>query len=326
MSTTTTSLRRLPAAELLDAALGYAARGWHVFPTRPGTKKPATPNHPAHLCDRTDPRCHDGHTGWEQRATNDPDRITRAWTTRPYGIAIACGPSRLVVLDLDTPTDPEAPGGAPRLAELETTTGEPLPATFTVQTPSGGSHRYFAAPASAPVLGNTASRIAPRIDTRATGGYVLAPPTQLGGPDHAYQTVRDIDELPELPAWLAELLTGPDRTPPRRPRRRRRPTAAGGRRLDRYVAAAIEGETHRIHAAPEGSRNQTLFTSSVALGQLVGADLLDQDHAQAVLLDAAHPHLAAGAYSRRQAEATIASGLRRGIQQPRIVNVQEARS
>jgi len=76
-----------------EEVLALAARGMHVFPLRPGDKRPAV--------DR-----------WEQRATTDPDRIRRCWTHAPYGVGIACGPSRLVVVDLDTAKgdEPPAPG------------------------------------------------------------------------------------------------------------------------------------------------------------------------------------------------------------------------
>jgi len=50
-------------AALLDAALSCAARGWHVFPLRPGDKRPAFPDHTAGSCTGTDPRCRDGHRG-----------------------------------------------------------------------------------------------------------------------------------------------------------------------------------------------------------------------------------------------------------------------
>jgi hypothetical protein len=86
---------------LLAAALAYAERGWHVFPLRPGSKQPAL--HGGDRCPRTG-LCRDGHLGWEQRATTDPARIHTCWTHGPaWNLAIACGPSDLVVIDLDAP-------------------------------------------------------------------------------------------------------------------------------------------------------------------------------------------------------------------------------
>jgi hypothetical protein len=38
-----------------------------------------------------------------QLATVDPDRIRAWWDRAPYNIGVACGPSRLVVIDLDVP-------------------------------------------------------------------------------------------------------------------------------------------------------------------------------------------------------------------------------
>jgi hypothetical protein len=84
--------------------LGATARSlyveWHVIPLLPGTKRPACPGHPAAKCDRSDPWCRHGHTGWEQRATTSDPRIIRAWSS-PSRIGIACGPSGLLVVDTD---------------------------------------------------------------------------------------------------------------------------------------------------------------------------------------------------------------------------------
>jgi hypothetical protein len=83
------------------------------------------------------------------------------------------------------------------------------------------------------------------------------------------------------------------------------------------VASAIESEQRRIASAPTGQRNHTLFTASIAIGQLAGADAITIGEAEELLAGAAQGHVEAGAYSAGQARQTIASGLRRGIAEPR---------
>ena len=311
--------------QLLEHALAYAEAGWPVFPLRPGSKRPATPNHTAEHCDHSDPRCRHGHVGWEERATIDPDRITRAWESRPYGIGIACGPAGLVVVDLDVAKG-SSTSGTETLTHLEHSRGQALPATWTVATPSGGRHLYYRQPDDQP-LGNTAGKAGPGIDTRARGGYVVAPPTATAA--GSYGLIDDHQPV-ELPSWFVELVsTAPQRT--ERVETQARPIRLAPRfsnpgRVDRYVAGAIDAEQQRINAAPEGQRNHTLFTASIAIGQLVGAHVLDQTEAEQVLLDAAQAHTSIGAYSNSQARQTIASGLRRGINEPRQIEHLAQRS
>ncbi|MEM7272660.1 MAG: bifunctional DNA primase/polymerase [Actinomycetota bacterium] len=300
--------------ELLEHALAYAEAGWPVFPLRPGTKRPAVPNHTAEHCDRSDHRCWNGHVGWEPRATLDPARITRAWQMRPYGIGIACGPAGLVVIDLDVAKGAAA-SGAGTLAELEHRHGQALPATWTVATPSGGRHLYYRRPPGS-TLGNTAGKAGPGIDTRACGGYVVAPPTAIAGGN--YWLVDDHPPV-ELPSWFHELIapTTTSIVRPMGPGPRPRKVPPSADRARRYVATAIASEQQRIAAAPEGRRNHTLFTASIAVGQLVGANVLERNEAEQALADAAQLHVTAGAYSANQARQTIASGLRRGTNEPR---------
>src|SRR5829696_134967 len=192
------------ADQLRTAALLYASRGWHVFPLLPGTKRPACPGHPASRCDRSDPWCRHGHTGWEQRATVSDLRIRRAWSSGPNGIGIACGPSRLLVVDTDQPKAADQAGGLTgedSLARLEARNRAQLPSTYTVVTPSGGIHRYFALPDGLQ-LGNTAGQLGPLVDTRGAGGYVVASPTVIGRP---YRVIENRRPAP-LPDWLAQLL------------------------------------------------------------------------------------------------------------------------
>ncbi|MEI5528359.1 bifunctional DNA primase/polymerase, partial [Streptomyces brasiliscabiei] len=84
----------------------------------------------------------------------------------------------LVVVDLDVPKDQDnssadAPDGATTFKALCERTGHTVPDTYRTRTASGGQHLYFTAPAGVR-LGNTAGTLAPLVDTRAWGGYVVA--------------------------------------------------------------------------------------------------------------------------------------------------------
>ncbi|AEB47847.1 bifunctional DNA primase/polymerase [Micromonospora maris] len=299
-------------SDLLATALGHAERGWHIFPLRPGDKRPAFPDHPADRCAGRDRRCRAAgqHVGWEDRATTDPDRIRRAWSTRPYGIGIACGPSGLVVVDLDTPKHPaEADGrdGLAVLADLADTHGATIDPTYTVTTGRGGTHLYYQHPNTGPALRNTAGTVGPMVDTRAAGGYVVAAGSIVAG--RPYVVALDCDPDP-LPAWLAGMLA-PAPLPPQRPVVVDLPTDRAGA----YVRAAVGREVDRVTAAAPGERNRTLYVAAVALGQLVAGGALAADDAQSVLEQAG---VTAGL---RTAEAyrTVRSGLTAGARRPRAV-------
>lgn len=303
---------------LLAAALDAAVRGWHVFPLRPGAKVPAL--HGYNSCPGTGP-CESGHAGWEQRATTNPARIRAAWSRGPFNIGLATGPSGLVVVDLDaaksgqTPPDewrlPGVQDGQDVLAVLADQHHEPAPGdTCTVATPSGGLHLYYRAP-EGERLRNTQGSIGWKVDTRAHGGYVVAPGSVVDGRTYDYLSTQD---PAELPAWLlAELRPAPLPPPPARP------VPVGTGRRSRYVDAAVRMECARVEGAPDNQRNACLFAAAVALGQLVAGGALTVEEHERVLVTAAGRHIAVGAYSERQARKTIASGLRHGQTRPRAV-------
>ncbi|WP_428963924.1 bifunctional DNA primase/polymerase [Micromonospora fluostatini] len=308
----------VPTPDLLTAALSHAARGWHVFPLRPDDKRPAFPDHTADDCTGRDPRCGSaGHVGWEQRATTDPDRIRRAWTIRPYGIGIACGPSGLVVVDLDVPKHPDdtpttewtgVRDGVDVLGALADRHAGTIDPTYTVTTGRGGSHLYYHHPDHGPQLRNTngdRGGLGWKVDTRAHGGYVVAAGSTVAG--RAYAVALNCDPAP-LPAWLAGLLT-----PPPRPAHRPVAVALPPDRRGRYLAAAIRRQVDHLTSATEGGRNDALFASAVALGQLAAGGALTEDDVYAVLEPAA---LSTGLRHGEIAR-TIASGLRVGARQPR---------
>jgi Bifunctional DNA primase/polymerase, N-terminal len=307
--------------DLLSAALAHARCGWHVFPLRPGGKRPAL--HGEGRCPRTGP-CHDGHLGWEQRATTDPARIHACWTHGPcFNIGIACGPSELVVIDLDTPKTGAAPpaqsappgirDGVIVLTELYQRHGQPWPpATFTVATPSG-RHLYFTAPPGLR-LGNTAGRLGRCIDTRAAGGYAVAPGSIVAG--RTYVAINPADPVP-LPWWLAAQLA--DQVIPPAVRPPGTPAASAVAHPDRYARAALDSEIRRVASAPVGRRNDTLNRAAFNLGQLIAAGLLPASLACTALTGAARR---AGldrdpGCGPRGIGATIRSGLAAGARNPR---------
>jgi hypothetical protein len=286
---------------LLDIALAAARRGWHVFPLRPDDKRPAVKD-------------------WETRATCDLDRITRCWSAGAYNVGIACGPSGLVVVDLDRPKpDQVAPAewripgvndGADMLAVLAERCGQPYPCeTYTVTTTSGGTHLYWQHP-DRPELRNTAGALGWLIDTRAHGGYVVAAGSIVDG--NRYTVEWDADPAP-LPGWLADLLTAESRP---LPAEEAAPVLLRdtGRRAA-YVGAAIDAQRQRIAQAPHGQRNRALYLSAVALGQLAAGGALAAEDVYTALWPAAR----AAGLTRRETDRTIRSGIKAGAARPRSV-------
>ncbi|MFF8402859.1 bifunctional DNA primase/polymerase [Streptomyces sp. NPDC015684] len=252
----TTELTCLP---LLASALTAAERGWPVIPLHPRAKRPA--GHAERDCPRVG-RCASGHRTPEQRATTDPELIHATWAMRPYNVGIATGPAGLLVIDLD-PVKPEEPKGAPdgatSLAALCERAGQVLPATYRVRT-ARGEHLYFTAPAGVR-LKCSANRLGPHVDTRAWGGYVVAPGSTT--PDGTYEVADEAPVAP-LPAWLAALLT----EQPKPAAVPLTPVRDG----TRAAQVALERECAVVMAASEGGpsgRNNTLHKSACKVARFV---------------------------------------------------------
>ncbi|MEV0410958.1 bifunctional DNA primase/polymerase [Streptomyces sp. NPDC050448] len=254
-----TSVPRDLQPSLLAAALTAAARGWPVFPLRLGDKRPAL--HGEEQCTLTGP-CLGGHVKWEQRATTDRGAIVRCWSHKPYNVGIATGPAGLLVVDLDKPkpnSKKDAPDGAATFEALCERAGQAVPTTYRVRTPSGGQHLYFTAPAGLR-LGNTAGRLGPLIDTRACGGYVVAPGSTT--PMGAYEVINPAP-VAELPAWLPNLLEPPK--PAARVTPLRLPAVSG----TLAASAALERECEAVRTAPPKQANNTLNRSAFKVGRFV---------------------------------------------------------
>lgn len=279
------------AFDFLDAALIYASRGLAVFPCKPWSKEPATPN------------------GFKDAST-DPEQIRRWWARLPMANpAIATGASSGVwALDLD---NHDGKDGLATLAALEHQHGR-LPHTPAQRTGSGGEHRLFRM--NGVEVRNSAGKIGPGIDVRGTGGYIVLPPSVH--PDGGtYEWIdachpADIDPA-DAPAWLYDLLQ-------KKAQESQDKADTVSARLNwsihsAYVRAAVEGELGRVLSAPAGCRNETLNKAAFALGQFVGAEALDRGDAEARLLRAAR----AAGLDDNEAVKTINSGLNAGEQHPR---------
>lgn len=257
MSTTT------PQAE---SAVDFAGMGFAVFPCRAGSKLPATSH------------------GFKD-ATTDQTATAATWAQMPdANPAAATGAvSGIVVVDVDVKA------GVDGLAAIEALKAKlgPLPVTAEAITPSGGRHLYFGHPGEP--IPNSAGRLAPGVDVRGDGGYVLLPGASLPNGLYRWAKGRSLADvgLAELPPALAEEMKAPrpaaQTLTPARPVRL--PTRASNlsRRLASYVAAA--------EPASEGQRNDTAFRLAGHLHAI--EDGFDQRPSESEIVEAMRPWAAA---------------------------------
>jgi hypothetical protein len=280
---------------------------------------------------------------WEGVASSDPDQIREWWAGSAYNIGIACGPSGLVVIDLDTARNQTSEArwsgcrdGRDVLARLAAEAQAPRPtSTFTVRTPSGGLHLYFWVSAWVPVR-SAAARLGWRVDVRAQGGYVVAAGSALA--TGRYSPINRAHTL-ELPDWLALALRPPP--PPSRiddPRpvmdigkieagkiEARKMDVGQPVRRDRYVRAILTEVSRAVRDAPTSNRNQELRRSAEILGRLVANGELDNTTARNALLTSAVLHIQAGGWMFGEVQATINDGIAAGAERSRCSDARAPR-
>ncbi|MCX4846627.1 bifunctional DNA primase/polymerase [Streptomyces sp. NBC_00893] len=277
---------RQTATLALAHALSAAERGLPVIPLT-ARKLPALPS--PHRNDDRRPACRGacglpGHGVHD--ATTDPAAVRALFAAAPWatGYGIACGrpPHHLIGIDLDV--DPTGDGdSAVSLRRLALHHLFTIPPTVTVLTPSGGRHLWLTGPPGIPVP-NSASRLAPGIDIRGTGGYLVGPGSVT--PHGRYRLAPGTAGLPPAPCprALLRLLTPPAR------RRHVVEDPDRGRGLVRFVLAAREGQ-----------RNTRLFWAACRAYEHGYGDAL----ADALTRAAVRTGL-----TEREARATIASAAR----------------
>ena len=161
-------------------ALRYVRFGLPVFPCKRKTKAPLVKK------------------GFKA-ATRNEQQINDWWAEWPDAmIGVPTGPSSGIdVIDIDVKPQEFIDGFAflPQWKSLS---------PVIVATPSGGAHLWFRSDGN---VRNSTDRLAPGIDTRGDGGYVIVPPSR--NMDRAgYEFLRgSIDEFNKLPSFPTALLS-----------------------------------------------------------------------------------------------------------------------
>ncbi len=249
----------------LRAAQSYARAGWPVFPLIPGEKVPLSRTH-----------------GF-QDASTDPGRIADWWGRNPdRNVGIATGAPGPDVLDVDQHGEAGNGFGAfQRLQRAGLVTG----ASALVRSPSGGFHAYYAGTDQ-----RSGKLPAHHLDFRAQGGYIVAPPSRVGGREY---------ELARRPGGGATLDWAAVRQllePERERKTQRGPERTGDRPADvARLAAFVARQEH-------GNRNDGLFWAACRAHE---AGLLDDPATAEELVAAALRSGLRG--GEREARRTIAS-------------------
>jgi len=150
-------------------------RGFHIFPIRPNTKLPYKGS-------------------WYDKTVNTAEGVDALLLEYPgCAWAVNTGYSKLTVGDID---NKNGGTGSASWQELVEKYGG-YQDTMVVETPSGGYHVYF--------YGDTAcsaSKVAPSVDVRSSGGYVVAPGSSL--PNGEYKVVVD-KPIAQAPQWFIDI-------------------------------------------------------------------------------------------------------------------------
>ena len=247
-------------ADPLAAALAYANAGWYVLPVRTDTK------HPGSVVG----------AGWPSMSSRDAKTITAWFAGTDHGIALHCGRSGAVVLDVDDyehiPDD--------IIAAIENTQ---CPYQSTRADEPGRGH-YLMANETGRRIGNGLGKLAttPKWgEVRGANGVIIVAPSMHPSGGH-YRWERT-GAVPPIPEYLAEAL--PDSTNPN--------ATATDAEIDKFLA------THTETTKPEALTGLTkALAAKLAAGHSCHTSTLG------VLTDAM-AEAAAGYYDARTATRTL---------------------
>jgi len=220
-------------SKLGTAALEYAQNlGWRVHPLRPDGKEPLLPH-----------GVHD--------ATNNPEQVRRHWSRWPNAnIGVATGAGSIDVLDIDV----KFGGKGLHLAEQARDAGLLGGWIGVVESPSGGLHVWY----PGTTQGGGAVGKKRDLELKATGGYVLVPPSYVickaDNGTVLFEGVYRLTKTRERGATLDWAAIKALLAPPRPAVQLREWKAANG-------AASFDGLIRRVQeqTTESGNRNNCLF-------------------------------------------------------------------
>jgi Bifunctional DNA primase/polymerase, N-terminal len=286
---------------LLEAALGYAARGIPVYPVHwprptPSRADLACSCDHGPVCDR--PAKHPLVRHGVKEATTDPHRIGRWWQRWPQAnVGLATG----IVFDA---LDIDGPAGLAALGELQEAANLRPPGPL-VATGGGGWHHWFTPTGH----GNRPPRGLAHVDWRGRGGCVLAPPSRhISGRSYRWLVSLDQAPLPEVPATLHARLDA-DRLLPTQPTGR----VAAAAPDHPYGRTVLAAELAALGRATHGRRNHTLNRCAFKVYRYVAGGVLSEDQVTAAFTEAARAIGLTAAETAR----TLASARTAGLANPR---------
>jgi Bifunctional DNA primase/polymerase, N-terminal len=243
------------------------ALGLPVFPCRADNKSPVPPH------------------GFKD-AVSEPEGIHRFdWRNRLIGVPT--GPASWIdVLDVD-----------PRHGGMNwyEANKSRLPATRVHYTRSGGLHLLFNA---APDLRCSSGKIAPGVDVRADGGYMIWWPAE-GLPFEDYPA----SGLPAWPLWLLRSLMPKPVLHPHQcpsPRSKGFGTTAAGNQILGLVAFVANSK--------KGERNARTYWAGCRAKEMIATGIVEANSLGEVIVEAA----VSSGLPRQEARATVASAMRGG--------------
>ncbi|WP_435240663.1 bifunctional DNA primase/polymerase [Streptomyces cucumeris] len=315
------------ATTALAHALAAAEHGFRVIPlTRAKLPAVRSPHHR----DPRSPPCRGtcgllGHGIHD--ASADPGTVRALFAAAPwataYGIACGCAPHHLIGVDLDvrphSPNTSQGANGGPHdtphvphdsphvphglsgrsrtdgpaaLARLAREHGFTVPRTVTVLTPGGGRHLWLSGPPGLTVP-NSAGRLAPGVDIRGAGGYLVGPGSTAARGGYRLAPGSPVWTPAPVPPALLRLL--------RPPAPARRPLAPGGSRPPEPRPAALTALVRFVRESREGQRNTRLFWAACRAYETGAGAQLAPDLVQAAVDTG---------LTCREAQATVASAAR----------------